>query len=80
MPRGNRLGSQTNEVVANVYDYFEELNRCKWIQRSLKQTADATGVSRTSIKRLWIVVMTNSSRHSQSSIFVKTLFSEPQWL
>ena len=52
MPTGKRLKSQTKEVVLNVNDYFEELNRYKQTQRPLKQTADATGVSCTSIKRL----------------------------
>ena len=52
MLTGKRLKSQTKEVVPNVNDYFEELNRYKWTQGPLKQTADATGVSRTSIKRL----------------------------
>ena len=80
MLRGKRLRSQTNEVVVNVYDYCEELNRCKWTHGSLKKTADATRVSHTRIKRLQIVLMTNSSRHSQSSFFVKRFFSEPQWL
>ena len=49
---GKRLKSQTKEVVPNVNDYFEELNRYKRTQGPLKQTADATLVSRTSIKRL----------------------------
>ena len=31
---------QTKEVVANVYDYFKELNRFKRTQESLKQTSD----------------------------------------
>ena len=74
MLRGKRLRSQTNEVVVNVYDYCEELNRCKWTHGSLKKTADATRVSHTRIKRLQIVLMTNSSRHSQSSFFVKRFF------
>ena len=52
MPTGKRLRSQTNEVVVNVYEYFEELNRCKRAQGPLKRTADATGVPSTSIKRL----------------------------
>ena len=43
---------QTKEVVANVYDYFKEINRYKQIQGSLKRTSDATGISHTSIKRL----------------------------
>ena len=80
MSRGNRLRSQTKEVVVNGYDYFEELNRCKRTHGSLKRTAVSTGVSRTSMKRLWIVLMTNSSRNSQSSFFIKRFFSEPRWL
>ena len=39
-------------------------------------------ISRTSIKRLLInqiALMTNSSRHSQSSFFIKSSFSEPRW-
>ena len=52
MPKGKRLRSQTKEIVANVYDYFEELSRCKQTQGSLKQTSDVTGLSHTSIKRL----------------------------
>ena len=50
MPTGKRLKSQRKEVVANVYDYFEELSRCKWTQGPLKRKADATGLSRASIK------------------------------
>ena len=52
IPTGKRLKSQTKEVVAHVYDYFEELSRCKRTQRPLKRTADSTGLSRASIKRL----------------------------
>ena len=50
MPTGKRLKSQRKEVVANVYDYFEELSRCKWTQGPLKRKADATGLSCASIK------------------------------
>ena len=50
--KGKRLRSQTKEVVANAYEYFEELNRCQQTQGPLKQTADATGVSCASIKKL----------------------------
>ena len=53
MQRRKRLRSQTKEVVANVYDYFEESSRRQRTQGPLKRTFDATGVSRTSIKRLW---------------------------
>ena len=52
MQRGKRLRSQTKEVVANVYDYFEEASRRQRTQGPLKRTCDGTGVSRTSIKRL----------------------------
>ena len=57
-------------------DYFEELSRHKHTQGSLKQTSDATGLSCTNIKRVMIrinliVLMTNSSRHSQSFFFDK---------
>ena len=52
MPTGKRLKSQTKEVVANMYDYFEELSRCKRTQGPLKRKADATGLSRAIIKRL----------------------------
>ena len=52
MPTGKRLKSQTKEVVAHVYNYFEELSRCKRTQRLLKRTADSTGLSCVSIKRL----------------------------
>ena len=38
MPKGKRLRSQTKEIVANVYDYFEELSRCKQTQGSLKKS------------------------------------------
>ena len=38
--------------VSNKGGCSEELNRYKRTQRPLKQTANATGVSRTSIKRL----------------------------
>ena len=41
--------NKAKEVVANVYDYFEELHRCQRTQGPLKETADATGVSRASI-------------------------------
>ena len=37
MPRGKRLRSQTKEVVVNIYDYFEELGRCKQTEGSLKK-------------------------------------------
>ena len=80
MPKGMTLRSQTKEVFANVYDCLEELNRYKRTQASLKQTSDATVVSCTSMKSLLIVLMMNSSSHSQSSFFVKRFFSEPQWL
>ena len=52
MQRGKRVRTQTKEVVANVYDYFEEASRCQRTQGPLKRTCDAKGVSRTSIKRL----------------------------
>ena len=52
MPTEKRLKSQTKEVVAKVYDYFEELTRCKRTQGPLKRKADTTGLSRASIKRL----------------------------
>ena len=48
MPAGRRLRSQTKEVVVNVYDYFEELDRRKRTEESLKQTSDATKLSRSS--------------------------------
>ena len=78
MPRRKRLRSQTKEAVANVY----VCNNCKQTQGSLKWTADATVVSRTSIKRIQInliVLITNSSRHSQFSFFIRKFFSVPQW-
>ena len=53
MQRGKRLRSQTKEVVANVYDYFEEASRGQGTLGPLKRICDATWVSRTSIKRLW---------------------------
>ena len=52
MPTGKRLKSQTKEVVAHVYDYFEQLSRCKRTQGPLKKKGDVTGLSRASIKRL----------------------------
>ena len=52
MQRGKRLSSQTKEVVANVYDYVKKINRCQQTQVPLKYTADATGVSCASIKKL----------------------------
>ena len=52
MPTGKRLRAQTKEVVANVYEYFEELGRRKRTEGSLKRTSDATKLSRASIKRL----------------------------
>ena len=48
MPTGKRLRSQTKEVVVNVYDYFDELDRSKWTEESLKQTSDATKLLHTS--------------------------------
>ena len=48
MPAGKRFRSQTKEVVVNVYDYFEELDRCKRTEGSLKQTSDGTILSCTS--------------------------------
>ena len=56
--------SQTKEVVANVYGYFEEVSRRQRTHGPLKGISDATGISCTSIKKLLIVVMTNSSRYS----------------
>ena len=52
MPTGKRLKSQTKEVVVNVYDYFEQLSRCKQTQRPLNRKADATRLLRASIKTL----------------------------
>ena len=52
MPTGKRLRAQTKEAVVNVYEYFEELSRCKRTEESLKRTSDATKLSRTRIKRL----------------------------
>ena len=50
--KGKRLRSQTKDIVANVYNYFEDLNKCRRTEGSFKRTADVTGVPRTSIKRL----------------------------
>ena len=36
----------------NVYEYFEELGRRKQTEGSLKQTCDATGLLRSSIKKI----------------------------
>ena len=47
--KAKRLMLQTKEIVANVYDYFEELHRYQCTQGPLKRTADATGVSHASI-------------------------------
>ena len=52
MLTGKRLRAQTKEVVVDVYEYFEELGRCKRTKGSLKGTSDAKNLSRTSIKRL----------------------------
>ena len=52
MPSGKRLRSQTEEVAVNVYEYFEELGRRKQTEGSLKQTCDATGLLRSSIKKI----------------------------
>ena len=41
MPTGKRLRAQTKGVVVNVYEYFEELGRCKQTEGSLKRTSDA---------------------------------------
>ena len=46
LPTGKRLRAQTKEVVANVYEYFEELGRRKRTEGSLKRTSDATKLSR----------------------------------
>ena len=32
-----RLTSQTNEVVANVYDYLGDVSRCQWTQGPLNE-------------------------------------------
>ena len=48
--KGKILKLQTKDVVANVYDYFEEVSRHQRTQGSLKRTSDATGVSHTSYK------------------------------
>ena len=72
MPSGRRLRSQTKEVAVNIYEYFEELGRCKQTEGSLKRTCDATGLSRSSINLT--VLMTNNFRHFQFSFFVKRFF------
>ena len=41
--KGKRLRSQTKEVVANVYDYFEQVSRRQRTQGPLKRNTDATG-------------------------------------
>ena len=48
MPAGKRLRSQTKEVVVNLYDYFQEPDKRKRTEGSLKQTSHATKLSRTS--------------------------------
>ena len=48
--KGKRLKSQTKEVVANVYDYFEEVSRRQRTQAPFKRTFDMKGVSCASIK------------------------------
>ena len=68
MPTEKRLKSQTKEIVVIAYDYFEELSRCKQTQGPLKRKADATGLSRASIK-----VSKRESRH-WFSFFVKRFF------
>ena len=49
MQKKKRLRSKTKEVVVNIYDYFKELSRHK----SMEWTSDATGISCTTINRLW---------------------------
>ena len=51
--KAKRLRLQTKEVVANFYDYFEELHRHQCIQGPLKRTADAT-VPASFVKRFFI--------------------------
>ena len=50
MQWGKRLRSQAKEVVANVYDYFEEVSRRQRTQGPLERTFDAERVSCASIK------------------------------
>ena len=71
----------TKGKETEVTNYFKELNRCQWTQRPLKRTADATGVSCTSIKRLRKEKLTLVELLflTQSSFFVKRFFSEPWW-
>ena len=35
--KGKRVRSQTKQVVANVYEYFEEIHKCQRNQGSLKK-------------------------------------------
>ena len=68
--KGKELMSQTKEIVANVYDYFKNSTGVNGLK----------GISCATIKRLQIVLMTNSSRHFQFSFVVKSFFPETWWL
>ena len=48
--KGKETDITKKEGVANVYDYYKELGRCKRTQGSLKQTSDATGLSCTRLQ------------------------------
>ena len=80
--KGKETEVTTKEVVANVYDYFKELNRCQQTQGPLKRIADITGVSCASIKRLQkekVDRFGGAAFPTHSSFFVKRFFSEPRW-
>ena len=68
---GKRLRSQTKEVVANVYEYFKEIHRCRRTQGSLKELL---------MPREFHVPASRVYRKRKLRLFVKRFFSEPQWL
>ena len=53
LKKGKRIRSQTKEVVCSVYSYFEKQSRKTGISTApLYRTAQATGISRTTITRI----------------------------
>ena len=66
-----RLRSQTKEVAANVYEYFEEIHRCQRTQGSLKELL---------MPQEFHVPASRGYGNRKLRPFVKRFFSEPRWL
>ena len=75
MQRGKRLRSQTKEVVANVYDYFEEVSIGI---KGLKDLLNEPLMPKKFHVPASIVIQEATETHSQSSLFSKKFLSEPQ--